>query len=552
MKQKITNILFATGLGSKPPIIKEAECTIGATIHDPAAAADCRPATASIAISPVKISYIIQGLALLLDPAGCPAFCRIDNALYMEVKEPAGPTQAIVTDNGSDSYIVRRVPSMHTTPQIIVAALLLYEVVQRPTETLKRLQACIQSYNKTGFVPANQAGALCDAFYYEFKGKVYVEILDDLRQEEIEALQRQDTPQPIILHGSAIARPELVKTEVRKKKPTVALPEVSEIIDKAKAGAYLVPYEWQPEAESYRQGLDTLEGFIPNQTFISLLEKIKLRTGNVLERIKNLSLDLSIPADRIKALGKDYINVTLSGKPGTGKTRLAYALGAATGMPVYTISNSHNTDEDTYTGLTKMVDGHPMSVSTATVRCYQDGGILLLEEINLPQAAVVMGALGQALEFPFILMKDGYQPIRRHPLCIIISTMNTGTAGSKAVSQPFANRFKQSFVLDDPTKEDFIRILGNTGADMPVCRWVYECYERVVAGIENDNAMADVESILLSLSVRTCIGAIENIQEGMEPREAVKNSIIGKISEQDREVAKACAKIVEGMRNPTF
>ena len=547
MKQKLSSILYATGIGHQPAFIKDTACTIGAGFSNPEMAADCRPATASIALSPVKISYVVQGLALLLDPI-CPAYCGIGKVLYLEV----GTNQAIVGENGKDTYLIRKTTAdFRMTPQIIVASIMLYEIAFKPSETLKRLQACVKAFDKTGNVPAASAAQLCDAFYYEFaKSKQFVEVLDDLRSEEVEALARADVPKPIILSGTSISRPKMVKTEEKKRKPAIILPDVGDIVAKCQKGEYIVPYTWNAEAESYRQGLDTLDGFIPNQIFISLLEKIRLRTGNVLGRMH--CLDMNIPADRVKALGKDYINVTLSGKPGTGKTRLAYALGAATGMPVYTISNSHNTDEDTYTGLTKMVDGHPMSVATDTVKCFENGGILLLEEINLPQAAVVMGALGQALEFPFILMKDGYQPIRRHPLCIIISTMNTGTAGSKAVSQPFANRFKQSFVLDDPTKEDFIRILGNTGAEGSVCRWVYECYERIVAGIENDNAMADVESILLSLSVRTCIGAIENIQEGMEAREAVKNSIIGKISEQDREVAKACAKIVDGMRNPAF
>lgn len=120
-------------------------------------------------------------------------------------------------------------------------------------------------------------------------------------------------------------------------------------------------------------------------------------------------------------------------------------------------------------------------------------GILLLEEINLVNAAVTMGALGQLVEFPFIIKKFGYQPLRRHPLCIIITTMNTGTAGSKSMSQPFANRFKQSFVLDDPKKDDFIRILMNTGASRDICRWVYDCYERVVACVE-DTSLAIIEA----------------------------------------------------------
>ena len=549
MKQKIINILYATGIGTKPTFVKESECTIGSIMSDPGAVASCRPAAASAAIAPVKISYVIQCLTLLLDTK-CPAYCRIGDALYVETDGK----RAVLT-KPQDGYVMKRENGFPTTARQVLTAILIYEVTLHADETKESLKKCLESYNKTGSVPAVLVGALCDAFYYELKIKsdTTIELLDTpLEEAELDAMQRQDSPQEITIPGSAMPKPKQIRSEIKTAKKPVKRLTPSETLEKAKKGEYLVPYEWKEETESYRPGLSILDDFIPNQIFTALLEKTNLRTRNVLTRIREEGLDLSNPADRVRAIGKDYINVSLSGKPGTGKTRLGYAIGGATGMPVYTIPNSHNTDEDAYTGMTKMVDGQPMSVATDVVKCFEEGGILLLEEINLPQAAVVMGALGQALEFPFILMKDGYQPIRRHPLCIIISTMNTGTAGSKAVSQPFANRFKQSFVLDDPTKEDFIRILANTGAEIVVCRWVYECYERIVAGIENDNAMADVESILLSLSVRTCIGAIENIQEGMEPREAVMNSIIGKISEQDREVAKACAKIVDGMRDPSF
>ena len=123
---------------------------------------------------------------------------------------------------------------------------------------------------------------------------------------------------------------------------------------------------------------------------------------------------------------------------------------------------------------------------------------------------------------------------------------------SKVLSQPFANRFKQSFVLSAPSKEDFIRILQKTGAGKETCRWVFECYERVIACVEDDNAIADVESILLSLSLRSCKGAIENIQEGMEPRKAVINSIVGKVAERDMTVAESCRDVVMNMRDPTF
>jgi MoxR-like ATPase len=48
----------------------------------------------------------------------------------------------------------------------------------------------------------------------------------------------------------------------------------------------------------------------------------------------------------IAAIAKDYINLFLIGKPGTGKTKTAYALAAALGLPIYTIAMTKNTEED--------------------------------------------------------------------------------------------------------------------------------------------------------------------------------------------------------------
>ena len=412
----------------------------------------------------------------------------------------------------------------------------------------------VTRYNDVGNWTRNNAYILCDAFYYgTMKKKNIKEVQCNIvPKAAIDAALRSLNPSSIAeLKGTTAVPPKYTtvkKTIIKKKEPDS---DLNILMKECKAGKYLVNYQWDTTQEEYIQSLHSLDGYIPNEEFRSILKKIKFRTDRVLQRMQEL--DLTKGQDRVEAIGKDYINLTLSGKPGTGKTKLAYMLAAATGLPIYTVANSHNTDEDEYEGKTKMIDGRAVSVETDTLKCAEHGGILLLEEINLVNAAVAMGSLGQFVEFPFVIKKFGYKPIRRHPLCIIITTMNTGTAGSKSMSQPFANRFKQSFVLNDPAKEDFIRILmSNTGAGRDICRWVYECYDRITACIEADNGMADVEGILLSLSMRSCAGAIENIQEGMEPRAAIVNSIIGKIAEQDHEVAESCKKVLSGMRDPDF
>ena len=248
-------------------------------------------------------------------------------------------------------------------------------------------------------------------------------------------------------------------------------------------------------------------------------------------------LDIN-PEDRVAALGKDYINISLVGKPGTGKTVMAYAISAATGMPVYSVNLSHNTDEDEFQGQTKIVDGKAQFVETDFLNAYTNGGIIILEEVNLANPAVIMGALGQAVEFPFILKRNGYETVRRHPLCIIITTMNIGTAGSKIPSQAFMNRFKQTYTLNDPTASDFVKILCTSGAEKAKCQWVYDAYEKIVAYLNSDEI--NEEDIAMTLSLRTCFGALENMEEGDSPLDAIKHSIIGKIAESDLALARDC------------
>ena len=400
-----------------------------------------------------------------------------------------------------------------------------------------------------GATAEDEISIFCDTYYQLTKKVTDLELTGGLVNSEVEMAIRNGHAKPMeLLKGlqdPANARFRQVKSQTtgEVKEPSPVSPT---LLKECLSGRHRIDYEWSSEHQKYIQSYDILDGFVPNRQFELILKKMKFRLGRVLTRMEKMKA-AGEEIDRIKAIGKDYINIVLSGKPGTGKTFTAYALSAASGMPIATIPCSHNTDEDDFTGLTKMVDGVPTAVTTDAIWIYEHGGIILLEEFNLPNAGTMMGTWGQAVEFPFIMMKDGYKTIRRHPLCVVIATMNVGTAGSQVPSQPLTNRFRQSYVMDDPSTEDFINILMKTEPDMKACAWVYEAYERITRSIAEDNATADVESILLSLSMRSCIGALENIQEGMEPKEAVEASIIGKISEQDMEVAKNCRDILNTM-----
>lgn len=384
----------------------------------------------------------------------------------------------------------------------------------------------------------------CDSYFYYAKQKE-VEVDDELMVETVNAAYRRGQfADSFITKLFSLDQATITKEETKDYKgedtPSVALTP-SMFLEECRNGNYTIDYEWAEDQHQYMYGKNILDSFVPTMTFVRIVQKIKFRTDRILQRMKE-------GADNVTALGQDYINLTLTGKPGTGKTAMIYAISAATGLPVYTTAGSHNTDEDEFEGKTKMVDGRPSAVPTDALKCFEKGGIFLIEEANLPQAAVIMGALGQAVEFPFILKKNGYETIRRHPLCIFVTTMNVGTVGAKAMSQPFANRFKQSYVLNDPDPKVFIDILkSRTGEPEKLCKWVYKAYESVLKCMDKNDALADVESIKLALSMRSCIGALENIQEGEHPKDAVRDSIIGKIAEQDLEMSEMCLRAIDAL-----
>lgn len=508
-----------------------------------------------------KMSSQMSCVSMLLDmlfvnPSSISIMVDGDRALYVEIN---GKKYGKKNMDGHISTEPVSVDGIKATGVDMAWVDALYRIIYDPE--CKEMSAIIAKMVKntassemTQEELTKDAYVFSDCYYYvtrEHKLEKYEMVEDLVPAEYIQAYAKGKLYEPALFKGAPGIAPADI-TKVRSVLEDEASDgETSEtfdyvkFLDECKNGEYMVPYMWSQEQSSRVQDISFLDGFIPSPTFVKVLKKIKFRTTRILDRMSQMDGQV----DRIKAIGRDSINLTLVGKPGTGKTQLAYALSAATGMPIYTNSCSHNTDEDEFEGKTKIVNGKPQSVPTDGLKCFENGGIFLLEEVNLPQSAVIMGALGQAVEFPYILKKNGYETIRRHPLCIFISTMNTGTSGSKPVSQPFANRFRQSYVMDDPSKDDFINMLMVTGAKRKVCSWIYRAYENVVAAVSNDVSAADTESILLSLSMRSCIGAIENIQEGENPKDAVIDSIIGKIAEQDLQLAETCKAVIVNMND---
>ena len=417
-------------------------------------------------------------------------------------------------------------------------------------EELKRVFSEIcKEYETKGCVNEQSVYLFCDSYYYGCaKEKSGIDTANTLEESEVIAAFRASTFQrDELIYGKAgkyvkVSDRESGSVVVEKKKTTT---KKTDFMQECKEGKYKIAYEWPDFMKKFIVDRKHLDTFVPTPEFEEIVKKIYYRANKILERME-------MGYTGAEAIGKDALNIMLLGKPGTGKTALAHALSAATGMPVCTTAWNKHSDEDEEEGKTKIVEGKPTFVETNALLFHQYGGIDINEEINLADPSVTMGSLGQKLEFPYIVKKNGYETVVRHPLNVVIGTMNVGTNGSNPLNQALANRFKTPYILDDPTKETFIDILMKaSGKGLDVCTWVYNAYEATVQYLKDPDV--NEEEICQNLSIRTCMGAIENMEEGQTPTRALINSIVGAVAIVDLEVARNLQREkIECLPNPTF
>jgi hypothetical protein len=379
-----------------------------------------------------------------------------------------------------------------------------------------------EEVNKTAIL--DYLALLSENFYKEYKTAGFtVEFKDGINMESAESAIAKGFFKPMEFMDDAIVVEKEKKVEVEKKKETDVFND------------FKIEYSEWTEEQLNNIPKAELDSYIVTPQSLIVAKKIKFRLDEVKKRLdKGASYDT--------AIGNDYVNLLLVGSPGTGKTKMLHAIAEMCGMPIYTIPISKNTEEDVFEGKNKVIEGKIAYVETDFIKAYENGGIIVLEEINLADPAVIMGSIGQAMERPFVVKKDGYINIRRHPMCVIVATMNTGTAGSKKVNQALSSRFKQTITLEDPTQSIFTQILFSHYPKKTVCKWVYNAYQKIKRYLASPDI--NREDLGQNLSMRACFGALENIEEGQDGNTAIVNSIVGKIAENDLDIANQVIKNV--------
>lgn len=392
------------------------------------------------------------------------------------------------------------------------------------------------------FSTVGRLATFSDAFYYgHLVNLKNFEIRADLTEEEIAAALTKSQKLEKIDEVIKLRDSKRAKKRVKKSKETIA--------DTATTN---VPWKWDEERKLKIQPKSFLESFVPNAAYSSLVRLIKKSLDKTIERFYQYSIGEQPNFDNFyegiggaehyaDLIGDDYINALIVGKPGTGKTTVAHALSATLGLPIATYNCSHNTDETFATGITTIVDGKPSFQRTDFLDIYENGGIIVLEEINLPNPAVMMGSLSQAIEYPFLVKENGFKNVRRHPMCVIIGTMNVGTEGSKPLNEAFANRFQITYTINDPSEEELVDILEKkTKSPRKICQWTYDAYICVLKELSDPDldCNCDVNTVIANLSLRTCQGCLRALAAGDSAEEALENTFIGSIARVDLELAK--------------
>lgn len=450
------------------------------------------------------------------------------NDVYLEIAEG----KDVKGINISRQQIQSTIP-LSTLDQITAVTALFVGSDQSEFAEVKTLyQEAANSLKTVGKIPWQTALKYCHSFYYTVKetmqsdgkgsyGVEEGEVLSEAMIKQMARFKRSD--------ASLVDFSELTKKsksfkffEMSQSAKTATTPSNKPIIERCRDGEFIIPYPWTEEQKQYIPSMDYLDLYIPSQNFEDTLYQIKMYSTKILE-----NMDMGKTGqDAIGNNGKCFL---FTGKPGTGKSTTIKAICAATQTPFYMCAASPFMEEDEFQGKTKLDHQETQNAAfkfceTPFLKAFENGGIAVIEEFNLAMPAVIMAAIGQAIEKPYILNKDGYMPITKHPLCFLFFTANSETQGSQSVNEALLSRMPHVLEIEDPKEEEFLKIIekNTSGVTKNQIKTVFDCYSRAISMLRSAND----EEGLKAVTLRACLGALDEIEAGIPLKRAVEHCVV--------------------------
>lgn len=272
----------------------------------------------------------------------------------------------------------------------------------------------------------------------------------------------------------------------------------------------------------------------------NLIKKIeKFRDDNIdkkeLDRIKK---------PEFKYYGKDVLekaitailagkNILLSGPKATGKNVLAQNLSYIFKRPSWDISFHVNTDYNSLVGADTFKDGKVVFRKGPVYESATRGGFAILDEINMAKNEAI-SVLHATLDHRRIIDIPGYDKIKLHDKTRFIATMNYGYVGTREVNEALASRF---MVINMPniTRENLKSLLWNK---FPKLKEKYmNTFIDIFESLQEKSENSEIST--KSVDLRGLISAIETMEYGLNPYDAIEMGLVNKsFDEFERQIVR--------------
>lgn len=459
---------------------------------------------------------------------------------YLEVKDEEGGNNTILINN-KEIKGKEDISAYQLICALIADILAQKDKNEDCAEFATFVQGMASSVAEGSAVLADIALYVCDTFLYscknrypQEKGLPTIEQGERLTKESLEQFNR------IIKAVNEVDFYKVINNEIAFDDLKLESDDSSEtiptrpFIERCKEGEFKIPYEWDEESKKMIPDVSFLDLYIPSEDFEDC---VTMMHRSLIKILENVDMGKT-GAEAIDNYGKCY---SFIGKPGTGKSTTTKAVAATLGIPYYPCTTTRYSEEDEYQGKTKLSheDGNTTAAfqfcETPFLKAFQKGGLVVLEEFNLADPGMLMGAIGQAIEKPFVLERDGYEQITRHPMSIICFTCNVGTQGSQMPSEALFSRTPHVFEVDDPSENEFIKVLAKQTEveDKKVIKAVFSKYKSILDFLKSEN-MPELTKVL---TLRHCLAALDEISCGCSFKNAVVRCLINPFKVYAPEVA---------------